>query len=79
MRDESASSKTYSNEGKLDGKSKKIYIDCPRDQLKLTCLIHVPGHLSYECKVLNDFGTKHTKGRLFEKRMKEPTSNQFLE
>ena len=37
----------------------KIYVDYPKGNYKPTCLIHNPGHSSYECKVLGDFGSKY--------------------
>ena len=37
----------------------KIYVDYPKGNSKPTCLIHNPGHSSYECKVLGDFGSKY--------------------
>ena len=45
------------------GNYRKGYVYHPKDRLKLTCLIHGPGHLSDECKVLGDFGCKYSKSR----------------
>ena len=63
MRGESALSNTYSEMGESSGKRRKRYVDHPKDISKLTCLIHVPGHSSYICKVLGDFGSKYYKIR----------------
>ena len=45
------------------GKCRKSYVDHLKGRSKLTCLIHGPGHLSDECKVLGEFGTKYAKYR----------------
>ena len=37
-------------------------MDFPSGKSK-NCLIHGPGHSSYECKVLRDFGDKYVKGK----------------
>ena len=63
--------------GKCSGRRKQNYIDCPRDQSKLTCLIHGPGNLSDEWKLLNDFGTEYSKVRTFKDHSQEPTTNKF--
>ena len=42
----STSSKMYPNMGKPSGKRKQRYIPNPRDQSKLTCIIHVPEYSS---------------------------------
>ena len=43
------------------GNQVKMYVDHPKDRSKLTCIIHIPGHSSDECKVLGDFGFKYSK------------------
>ena len=63
MRGERALSKNYSEMSKTDGKRNQRYVDHPRYQSKLTCLIHGHGHSSDECNVLNGFGSKYTKIR----------------
>ena len=63
MRGESALSTTYSNMSERSDKFRKRYVDHPKDISKLTCLIHGPGHSSYECKVLGNFGSKYSKRR----------------
>ena len=44
MRGEAVLSKTYSDMGRHAGKQKLSYVYHPIDQLKLACLIHVPGN-----------------------------------
>ena len=63
MRGVATSSKKNSEMGNHTDKRKQRYVDHMRDRSKLTCLIHSPGHSSYECRVLNDFGTKYAKER----------------
>ena len=65
MRGEPTLSNCFSDMGKHSGKRKQRYVDHPRDQSKLTCLIHGPGNSSDERKVLNDFSTEYAKGRKF--------------
>ena len=57
------SSKTYSETNKSSVKLRKRYVDHLKYRPKLTCLIHGPGHSSYECKFLGDFGYKYSKSR----------------
>ena len=59
--------------GKRAGKSDQRCVGIQRYISQLTCLITGPGHSSYECKVLNHFGTKYTIGGTFKERRKEPT------
>ena len=61
---------------KYSGKRKQNYSDHLRYKSKINCLIHSPGHLSDECKVLNDFGDKYAKGRDFGEHRKGPISNK---
>ena len=42
-------------------KHRERYVDYPKGMSKPTCLMHRPGHLSYEYKVLGDFGSKYVK------------------
>ena len=42
------------------GKRRKIYVDHPKGGSK-TCHIYGPGHSSYECKVLGDFGYNYIR------------------
>ena len=35
----------YSDMGEISVKINQSYVECNRDQLQLTCLIHGPGHL----------------------------------
>ena len=58
---EAALSTTYSEISESAGKRRKRYVDNPKDRLKLTCLIHVPGNSSDEYKILGDFGNKYDK------------------
>ena len=60
---EAASSNTYSGMLERDGKCREIYVDHPKDRSKPTYLIRGPGHSSYECKVLGDFGSNYAKIR----------------
>ena len=48
--------------GDSAGKRRKRYVYRPSGELKV-CLIHSPGHSSYECKILGDFGAKYAKGK----------------
>ena len=51
-----------------------------RDRSKITHLIHFPGNISDELKVLNDFGTKYAKGGPFKECRHQPTTkNNFGE
>ena len=61
MREEAASYNNYSQASEIYGKRKKRYVDHPKDWSKLTCIIHGPGNLSDECKVLGDFVNKYNK------------------
>ena len=58
---------------KLTIKHNKRYVDHPRYQSKLTCIIHSPGNSSDECKVLNCSGSKYTKIRPSKEHRKKPT------
>ena len=62
-RGESTLSNTYSEIIDNSGKRRKIYLDYTKGNSKPTCLIHVPGRLSDECKVLGYFGSKYDKIR----------------
>ena len=42
-------------------KLREIYLDHPKDISKTTCIIHGPGHSSYEYKILGDFSSKYSK------------------
>ena len=55
-------SNTYSEIIESYGKQRKRYVYNPKDRSKPTCLVHVPGHSSEECKVLGDFGSNYAKG-----------------
>ena len=46
----------------ISGKYRNIYVDYPKGNPK-TCLIHVPGNSSDECKVMGDFGYNYVKMR----------------
>ena len=74
---EAALSKTYFDMSKRDGKRKQRYVDHPRDRLKLTYLIHGPGHSSDKCKVLNYCGSKYTECRPSKECRKEPNSGKI--
>ena len=78
-RGEAASSKIYPEMGKYAGNHNKRYVNLPLDRSQLTFLINVPGHSSDKCKVLNDSGTKYSKGRPFKERRQDPTANKILE
>ena len=56
-------SNTYSEMSEGSENCRKIYVDYPKRKSKPTCLIHEPGHSSYECKILGDFGSKYVKSR----------------
>ena len=71
MAGESASSTTYSEINKPAYKCKQRYVDCTGDQLTLICCIHGPGNSPDECKILNDFGYKYTKGPSYKKHSQD--------
>ena len=55
-------------------KRKQIYLYCPSNRSKLTCLIH--GNLSHsldQCKALRDFGKRYAEGRPLKLSIYEPT------
>ena len=59
------------------GKRRKRYVDDTKDRYKLTCLIHIPGNSSNECKVLGCFGSKYSKS-MTKDSMQNPTkTNKF--
>ena len=70
IREESAPSTTYYEIIERACKCRKGYVDHPKDILKLTCLIHVPGHSSDECKILGYFVITSDKGRPTKYRRK---------
>ena len=57
-------------------KSKKRRVDHLRDRSKLTCIKHGPVNSSYECKLLNCFGTKYSKYRPFKESRQELTTKK---
>ena len=60
------------------GNNRKRYVDHLKDRSKLTCLVHGPRNTSYECKVLGEFGSKHSKVRPTRDHMKDSTTkNKF--
>ena len=63
---------------KHDGKCKQRCLDYPRDISKITCIIHVPGNSSDECKVINYFSTKYGTCRIFEESIQGPTFKKIL-
>ena len=63
--------------GKRTVKHNQGYVYCPRDQQKLTYLIHGLGYSSDECKVLKDFGTKYTKFRPCNCRVDDSTKFRY--
>ena len=64
--------------GKYADKCKQRYLDHPRDQFKLTSLIHGLGNSSDEWKVLSYFGDKYAKGRHFNEFIQEPKLHKRL-
>ena len=58
-------------------KRKKRWVDRMRDRLKLTCIIHGPGHYLDELKVLNRFGNKYYKGNNFKERMQDTSTKRI--
>ena len=50
----------------------KRYVDYPKDIPKYSCIIHVPGNSSDECKVLGEFGSKYSKIMPTKDRMNYP-------
>ena len=71
-------SKFYSDIGKHCGKRKQGHVDYQRDRSHITCLLNAPVHSSDECKLLDYFGTKYTKGRYFKEHRWETTSDKSL-
>ena len=62
MRLEDDLSQTHPTMGESSDKRRKIYVYRSTGEMK-TCLIHIPGHSSDECKVLVDFCANYAKGR----------------
>ena len=54
------SSNNYSNIGHIAGNRRKRYVEHPK-RMSNTCLIHVHGNSSDECKVLGDLCSKYVK------------------
>ena len=78
MRKESASSTTYSEISDISVNCRKRYVDHLKYISKLICLIHDPGHSSYECKLLGDFVYKYYKIIPTKYHRQEPaTKNKF--
>ena len=47
-----------------------------KDRSQLTCLIHGPGNLSYDYKVLGDLGYKYTKIMPIKEHRQDPAFNK---
>ena len=62
---------TRPEKGESAGKRIKRHVDIPTGKSK-TCLIHIPGYSSEECKVLGDFGTKYANSRPTKDRSNSP-------
>ena len=62
-RGESALSNTYYEIIESVGKRRKRYVDYLKGKSKPTCLIHVTGNSSDECKALQDFCCKYDRIR----------------
>ena len=73
---ESVSSNNYSQIRESSDKRIKWYVDNQKGGSKLTCLIHDPGHSSYECKVVGDLGSKYSKSRCTQYCRHEPTTQR---
>ena len=58
---------------------RKRHIHYPKDRSKLTRIIHGPGHSSYECKVLGDFGSKYYKSSPTKDHGHEPTTKKKIQ
>ena len=78
IRGKAASSTTYSDmrERALTSTEKR-YVDHQKYRSKLTCLIHGPGNLTDECKVLGDFVSKYSKVRTTKDIGHEPASMKY--
>ena len=63
MRGESALSNTYSKMSEISINHRKRYVHHPKYRPKHKFIIHGPGHSSYDCKVLGEFGYKYYKIR----------------
>ena len=59
-------------------KRRKEYVDHTNDGSKNTCLIHGPGNLSDECRVLGKFGSKYYKSRPTKTSGQEPANRKKL-
>ena len=73
---EATLSNTYSGVSRFSGKRIKIYVDHTKDRSKITCLIHVPVHLSCGFKVLGDFGSKYYKSIPTKNHRQGPTTKR---
>ena len=76
MRRETALSNTQSEMSESSDKRRKSYVDHPKDRSKKTFLIHDPGHLSYECQFLGDFGYKYFKIRTTKYQGHDPANKK---
>ena len=54
---------TYSKTSECSYNHRKRYVHHNKDRSQLSCLIHGPGHSSYQDKVLGGFGTNYVKDR----------------
>ena len=79
MIEEAALSNNKSDISEIAGNLIKRYIDRLKDISKLTCLIHGPGNSSDECEVLDEFGTKNSKGRPAKYLRQELATRKSLE
>ena len=79
MRGVSALSKNYPRMGKHAFKSKKSYVDFPRDRSELTSLIHFHGQSLEQCKLLNEFVTKYAAASTFKEQRQERTSEKQVQ
>ena len=75
-RGEAALSTNYSEMSESAGKHRNSFVDDLKDGSKLSCLIHVPGHSSDECKILGDFGYKYFKIRPTKDHRQYPTTKK---
>ena len=62
--------------GKHAFKSKKSYVDFPRDRSELTSLIHFHGQSLEQCKLLNEFVRKYAAASTFKEQRQERTSEK---
>ena len=79
MRGGAAPPKIYSKMIIHAVKSKKMYVDYPREKIKLTCLNNVPDKYSEQCKLLNNFDSRYATSKTLNESKHDTTiDNKYL-